>query len=177
MGLFASNTPVVRPITIPKVSSESNSRIIESDNQSPKFSEIIPEYLDFMRKNKRRLSSIDETKVSYLDFIEIVGDKPISDYTRNDARDYRNIISKLPKNRRKIKIYRDKSINELLKMEIPDSHILNIETQTKLNSRIIAIWNFMIDEYNDYVTENVFKRTSNSKITIRKKDKRTIYQR
>ena len=55
-----------------------------------------------MRKNKRRLSSIDETEVSYLDFIEIVGDKPISDYTRNDARDYRNIISKLPKNRRKI---------------------------------------------------------------------------
>ena len=112
------------------------------------------------------------TEVSYLDFIEIVGDKPISDYTRNDARDYRNIISKLPKNRRKIKNYRDKSINELLKMEIPDSHILNIETQTKLNSRIIAIWNFMIDEYNDYVTENVFKRTSNSKITIRKKDKK-----
>ena len=172
MGLFASNTPAVGPITIPKVSSESYSGIIESDNQSPKFSEIIPEYLDFMRKNKRRLSSIDETKVSYLDFIEIVGDKPISDYTRNDARDYRNIISKLPKNRRKIKNYRDKSINELLKMEIPDSHILNIETQTKLNSRIIAIWNFMIDEYNDYVTENVFKRTSNSKITIRKKDKK-----
>ena len=57
-------------------------------------------------------------------------------------------------------------------MEIPDSHILNIETQTKLNSRIIAIWNFMIDEYNDYVTDNVFKRTSNSKITIRKKDKK-----
>ena len=57
-----------------------------------------------MRKNKRRVSSIDETEVSYLDFIEIVGDKPISDdYPRNDARDYRNIISKLPKNRRKIK--------------------------------------------------------------------------
>ena len=155
-----------------KESSELNSGIIESNNQSPKFSEIIPEYLNFMRKNKRRLSSIDETAVSYQDFIEIVGDKPISDYTRNDARDYRNIISKLPKNRRKLKNYRDKSINELLKMEIPDSHILNIETQTKLNSRIIAIWNFMIDEYNDYVTDNVFRRTSNSKITTRKKKKR-----
>ena len=57
-------------------------------------------------------------------------------------------------------------------MEIPDSHILNIETQTKLNSRIIAIWNFMIDEYNDYVTDNVFRRNSNSKITTRKKDKK-----
>ena len=128
-----------------------------------------------MRKNKRRLSSIDETEVSYQDFIEIVGDKPISDYTRNDARDYRNIISKLPKNRRKLKYYRDKSIKELLKMEIPDSHILNIETQTKLNSRIIAIWNFMIDEYNDFVSDNVFKRTSKSKITIRKKDKKDAF--
>ena len=128
IGLFVSNTPLLKPITIPKVSSELNSGIIESNNQSPKFSEIIPEYLNFMRKNKRRLSSIDETAVSYQDFIEIVGDKPISDYTRNDARDYRNIISKLPKNRRKLKNYRDKSINELLKMEIPDSHILNIET-------------------------------------------------
>ena len=41
---------------IPKVSSELNSGTIESNNQSQKFSEIIPEYLNFMRKNKRRLS-------------------------------------------------------------------------------------------------------------------------
>ena len=126
IDLFASNNPILKPVTIPKVSSELNSGIIESKNQFPKFSEIIPEYLNFMRKNKRRLSSIDKTEVSYQDFIEIVGDKPISDFTRNDARDYRNIISKLPKNRRKLKNYRDKLINELLKMEIPDSHILNI---------------------------------------------------
>ena len=79
IGLFVSNTPILKPITIPKVSSELNSGIIESNNQSPKFSEIIPEYLNFMRKNKRRLSSIDETAVSYQDFIEIVGDKTISD--------------------------------------------------------------------------------------------------
>ena len=126
IDLFASNNPILKPVTIPKVSSELNSGIIESKNQFPKFSEIIPEYLNFMRKNKRRLSSIDKTEVSYQDFIEIVGDKPISDFTRNDARDYRNIISKLPKNRRKLKNYRDKLINELLKIEIPDSHILNI---------------------------------------------------
>ena len=97
IDLFDSNNPILKPVTIPKVSSELNSGIIESKNQFPKFSEIIPEYLNFMRKNKRRLSSIDETEVSYLDFIEIVGDKPISDYTRNDARDYRNIIQNFQK--------------------------------------------------------------------------------
>ena len=61
MGLFASNTPAVGRITIPKLSSESYSGIIESDNQSPKFSEIIPEYLDVMRNNKRRLSSMKDS--------------------------------------------------------------------------------------------------------------------
>ena len=87
MGLFASNTPAVGPITIQKVSSESYSGIFESDNQSPKFSEVIPKYLEFMKRNKRRQSSIDETEVTYQDFIEIIGDKLVSNYTRNDARD------------------------------------------------------------------------------------------
>ena len=98
-----------------------------------------------MKRNKRRQTSIDGTEVSYFDFIEILGDRPISDYTRNDARDYRNTISRLPRNRGKLKDYREKSIKEFLEMNILDSHILNIETQTKLNSRIITIWNFMID--------------------------------
>ena len=44
-----------------------------------------------MRRNKRRQSSIDETEVTYHDFIEIIGDKPISEYTRIDARDYRGM--------------------------------------------------------------------------------------
>ena len=175
MDLFAPKTPLVRSITIPKVSSESNPEISETDAESPLFSEIIPVYLEFMTRNKRRQTSIDETEVTYQDFIQILGDRPVSDYTRNDARDYRNAISRLPRNRSKLKDYREKSIDELLRMNIPDSHILNIETQTKLNSRIIAIWNFMIDEYNDFVSDNVFKRTSKSKITIRKKDKKDAF--
>ena len=60
-------------------------------------------------------------------------------------------------------------------MEIRESHILGIDTQTKLNSRIIAMWNFLIDEYNDFVNDNVFKKTSTSKITIRKKDKKDAF--
>ena len=128
-----------------------------------------------MRRNKRRQSSIDETEVTYHDFIEIIGDKPISEYKKNDARDYRNAISRLPRNRKKLKDYRDKPIKELLSMEIPESHILGIDTQTKLNSRIIAMWNFLIDEYNDFVNDNVFKKTSTSKITIRKKDKKDAF--
>ena len=175
MSLFDSQTPLIRSKTIPETSPQSIPKIVESNNQSPKFSEVIPEYLEFMKRNKRRQSSIYETEVTYQDFIEIIGDKPVSQYTRNDARDYRNTICKLPKNRKKLKDYRGKSISELLKMDIPDSHILSIDTQTKFNSRIIAIWNYMIDEYNDFVTDNVFRRTSTSKITVRKKDKKDAF--
>ena len=59
MDLFAPKTPLVRSITIPKVSSESNPEISETDAESPLFSEIIPVYLEFMTRNKRRQNSID----------------------------------------------------------------------------------------------------------------------
>ena len=175
IGLFDSKTPPITPKSNQVISSQSITEVTETNSSSPKFSEIIPEYLEFMRRNKRRQSSIDETEVTYHDFIEIIGDKPISEYKRNDARDYRNAISRLPRNRKKLKDYRDKPIKELLSMEIPESHILGIDTQTKLNSRIIAMWNFLIDEYNDFVNDNVFKKTSTSKITIRKKDKKDAF--
>ena len=164
IGLFDSRTPQIKP--------KSN---LETSSQSPKFSEIIPEYLDLMRRNKRRDTVIGETEQSYYDFLEIIGNKPIADYTRNDARDYRKALSRIPKNRKKKKEYRNKPIKELMVMDIPDSHVLNIETQTKLNSRIIAIWNFLVDDYNDFVKENVFKKSSNSKVSIRKKDKKEAF--
>lgn len=175
LSLFDSTKPPISPVSNPLSQPSTVKETAPTSNTAPKFSEVIPQYLEFMKRNKRRLSSIGESEVTYQDFIEIIGDKPISDYTRNDARDYRNTISKIPKNRRKLRDYRGKSISELLKMDIPDSDILNIETQTKLNSRIIAFWNFLIDEYNEFVTENVFKKTSTAKVTIRKKDKKDAF--
>ena len=55
-----------------------------------------------MRRNKRREGTISETEETYKDFLEILGDKPIGDYTREDGREYRNTLTKLPKNRKKL---------------------------------------------------------------------------
>ena len=54
-----------------------------------------------MRKNRRRETTINETEGTYENIIELFGDKPISEYTNIDGRDYRNKLSKLPKNRKK----------------------------------------------------------------------------
>ena len=142
---------------------------------SPLFSEIIPKHLELMRRNKRREQTIKETEQTYEDVIELIGDKPISEYSNIDGRDYRTSIISLPRNRKKIKQYRDFNIHELLKMDVPEKDRLSVDTQTKLISRMTSLWNFLIDEYPEYVTQNVFKKKSVTISTKKAKDKRESF--
>ena len=148
---------------------------VQSTGSSPLFSKVYPDYLDFMRRNKRREGTISETEETYKDFLEILGDKPIGDYTREDGREYRNTLTKLPKNRKKVGTYRGKTLSEILSTDVPTEDLIRNETQKKFTSRIIALWNFLIDEYSEFVKENVFRGKSQSKISIRKKDKKARF--
>ena len=139
---------------------------------SPLFSEVTPKHLELMGRNKRREQTIKETQQTYEDVIELIGDKPISEYSNIDGRDYRTSIISLPRNRKKMKQYRDFNIHELLKMDVPEDDRLSVDTQTKLISRMTSLWNFLIDEYPDYVTQNVFKKKSVTITSRKAKDKR-----
>ena len=57
-------------------------------------------------------------------------------------------------------------------MDVPSQDRISRETQSKLSSRIIALWNFLIDEYSEFVKENVFRGKSQSKVAVRRKDKK-----
>ena len=142
---------------------------------SPLFSEVIPKHLDQLRRNKRREQTIKETQQTYEDVIELIGDKPISEYSNIDGRDYRTSIISLPRNRKKIKQYRDFNLHELLKMDVPEEDRMTGETQTKLISRMTSLWNFLIDEYPEYVTQNVFKKKSVTITSKKAKDKRESF--
>ena len=142
---------------------------------SPLFSEVIPKHLDQLRRNKRREQTIKETQQTYGDVIELIGDKPISEYSNIDGRDYRTSIISLPRNRKKIKKYRDFNLHELLKMNVPEEDRLSGDTQTKLISRMTSLWNFLIDEYPEFVNQNVFKKKSVTISTRKAKDKRESF--
>ena len=142
---------------------------------SPLFSEVIPKHLDQLRRNKRREQTIKETQKTYEDVIELIGDKPISEYSNIDGRDYRTSIISLPRNRKKIKKYRDFNLHELLKMNVPEEDRLSGDTQTKLISRMTSLWNFLIDEYPEFVNQNVFKKKSVTISTRKAKDKRESF--
>ena len=142
---------------------------------SPLFSEVILKHLELMRRNKRREETIKETEQTYEDVKELLGDKPISEYTNIDGRDYRTAIISLPKNRKKKKQYRNLILLQLLEMDVPEEDRLSVDTQTKLISRMTSLWNFLIDEYPEYVTFNVFKKKSVTVSSRKAKDRRESF--
>ena len=139
---------------------------------SPLFSQMYPKHLERMRENKRRERTINETIETYKDIIELLGDKPISSYTKIDGRDFRNSLLKTPKNRKRVKRYRDKTLKEIMELNIPPSDKMSFDNQTKLISRMTSCWNFFVDEFPEYVSENVFKSSSIRVNPVKKKDRR-----
>ena len=59
---------------------------------SPFFCDMFPKHIERMRENKRRERTINETIETYKDVIELLGNKPIGEYTKIDGRDFRNSL-------------------------------------------------------------------------------------
>ena len=85
----------------------------------PFFCDMFPKHIERMRIDKQREQTVKGTIETYKDVIELLGNKPIGDYKKIDGRDYRNSLLKTPKNRKRVKRYRDKNIHELLSLDIP----------------------------------------------------------
>lgn len=100
-----------------------------------------------------------------------IGDKPVAELTRDDLIRFRNTLKRLPAHRNKLKAYRDKSIAELLAMDIPeDKRIGEVTINDKLTTLASFLsWCHKIQGYLD--------RDITSKIQYQKavKQKRGIY--
>ena len=142
---------------------------------SPLFSKVIQEFYERMKINKRRTKTIGASKDAFNQLIEIIGDKPIGDYTNADARDYRNTLSKLPKNRNKMVEYRDKTLNEILSMDVPMKDRISQQTEKLINSKISGFFNYCLDEYPDYVGSNVFRKKYQQSSSVKLKDKKESF--
>ena len=128
-----------------------------------------------MKTNKRRTGTIGASKDAFNQLIELIGDKPIGDYTNADARDYRNTLSKLPKNRNKMMEYRDKTLNEILSMDIPMKDRISQQTEKLINSKITGFFNYCLDEYPDFVGSNVFRKKYQQSSSVKLKDKKESF--
>ena len=61
-----------------------------------------------------------------VNLVEMLGDKVVSDVSRDDMRNFRDVLRKLPPNRTKLKEYKGKTINDILEMN--PTRVLSVKT-------------------------------------------------
>ena len=102
------------------------------------FSEIVDKYVS-EREEQWSDRTQEEYVQSYKLFIEVMRDIPIKSITRREMSSFKDIIRKLPPNRKKVKAYRDKSIDELVKMDLPSDKTLSVQTVNKNITRVGSV--------------------------------------
>ena len=126
--------------------------------------EVVDEFL-VLRKGVVGEKLLSEYKVLTDEFIEIIGNIPVSLLSKDSIRKYIKTLIKLPINRRKNPRYRDLSIKEVMKLKgvTPQSRI-NVN---KCLTRLTTFMRFGVSQ--GYIKENYI---DGMKIPISKKDER-----
>ncbi len=102
----------------------------ENDKPAPLILDCIEDYLSELRSAKEAIkeSTLTAYQKAIEDFAAITNNRPVNDFNYHDGTDYRDTCLKLPPNRKKQKLYRGKSIGELLAMELPREQCLKTKT-------------------------------------------------
>jgi integrase len=123
-----------------------------------KLSSRMAEYLDELSEKKRSPRYLKAVKYAIELFTEYTGDLKASliheGHTKKFAKDY----AQLPANRTLKPEYRNKSLQELLKMAIPDADKITEITFNNNLSKLSAFFNWMLDEGLTPLTKNPFRK-------------------
>ena len=104
--------------------------IVEEVKSAPLILDCIEGYLSEKRSAKQSIKedSLTAYRKAIEDFAAIMDNRPANDFSYHDGIGYRDTCLKLPPNRKKSKAYRDKSIGEILAMELPRESCLKTKT-------------------------------------------------
>lgn len=108
--------------------------------------EGIAKYID-VQSRKWRPRSREKFLPIFSEFLELVGDKPLSGLSRDDMREYSRVVHLLPKNRTRAKLYKGKTIKQLLAMTIPETDLLTPATLDDRFTSVSSLLNWLDEEY------------------------------
>lgn len=109
--------------------------------------EGIAKYLAVQAQKEKRPTTLEKYRNGLEEFLELVGDKPVAALVREDMREYRRVVHRLPKYRTRVKPYKGKSVQQLLAMTIPAADLL---TSGAIDDRFVTVsvlLNWLADEY------------------------------
>lgn len=150
------------PRLLDNVSENNNPSICKTKRKKSKnLSDFLKIYLQTkVSDGKKDPRYIPELERHIELFIKIISDKPIDSYTREDFREFRNILSKLPPNLTKRKDFRGKTVQEVLAMP----HTVTMQEKT-INTYTIDVSAF----FNWLVTEGYLEKNYATKLSIKEK--------
>ena len=140
--------------TTPTIKETVKTTSVENDG-SPKISEVKDEFIRERLLPGFSPKSTSEINSTLQDLIEIVGDKPVRQVSMKDSREFKNVISRLPKHRTQTPRYRGLTINEFLKLDgVKGQEPKNIN---KFIYRVRIFFKWLKNNYREYVPENYFE--------------------
>ncbi len=117
-----------------------------SNKIDPKpISQLIDQYInENVSDNKWKASTLKEYKNHLKSFIEITGDCDLSELNHDITRTFFDKLKALPPNRSKIKVYMNKTIPELLDMDLPPETCLSPQTINNTMQSLSAFFNWAV---------------------------------
>jgi integrase len=106
-GTILSVSPAVTGAQPPQINEASH----------PRLSQLTPTFIQFLHEHQRTKGTIDNYNAQLRDLVELTDDITVVEINATVADDVRNRLRKLPANRNKKPAYRDKSIDDLLKLD------------------------------------------------------------
>ena len=130
-------------------------RAAEEKPKGPRLSEVLPLYTEFKVKSKDiGEASKSRYRDAVVSFVDVVGDKHVEDIAYRDAEQLWETLLKLPPNRKKAKAYRDKSVAEILAMDLPPEKCMKGATINNSLAALSEIFGWLLKQR--LVTSNVF---------------------
>ncbi len=108
------------------------------------LSTVIKNYVAENEKGNWTEKTKQETESSLNLFLEVMGNVPIKTLSRRQISEFKAVLQKLPPNRNKVKKYRDKSIQQLLDMNLDKT--LSLRTINKILTRVGSLFKYAIQE-------------------------------
>lgn len=137
-----------------------STKVPEPPSSGPNFSKIAEAF----RSDQVAIKTWDQqtarqARASYRLFVEVCGDRPLEAYTRADADEFRKKIQRLPWDYSKAPAYRDRSVDEILKVAASQAQTREIQPITQRTvkrhfSALSGLWQSALSA--GTVAQNIF---------------------
>ena len=112
--------------------------------QSELVSVIIKKYAqEYQIAGRWTPKTTEETLSSLRLFIAVVGDVPVHTIDHKVMRDFKDTLIQLPPNQNKVRKYRGKSVEQILKMK--PKKTLSVSSITKIHGRVSSLFTWAVD--------------------------------